>query len=144
MNVRTATCAFACAAAVLFFCTRPVTASPADQKAAVMQQETRWLNALMKGDRSTIASLLAPGYMHITSSGELLDRDQELATANEPAPPMKWTEQTIDFAGGTAIVRGLNTMTEAGKTVRERFTDVFVDQNGTWLAIAAQESPVVK
>jgi hypothetical protein len=91
MNVRIAACAFACAGAALFFVSRAA-ASPTDQTAAVLQQDQRWLNALMKGDRATIASLLAPEYKHITSSGELLDRDQELATANEPAPPMKWTD----------------------------------------------------
>jgi hypothetical protein len=98
----------------------------------------------MKGNRATIASLLAPGYKHINSSGTLFDRDQELAAASQPTGPMKWTDQTITIAGDTGIVHGLNTMTESGKTVRERFTDVFVDQNGTWLAIAAQETTVAR
>jgi len=118
--------------------------SPASPNAAILRQEARWLHALMKGDRATIASILAPGYKHVTSSGVLLDRAQELATASEPAPPMKWTEQTMTLAGDTAIVHGLNTMTESGKTVRERFTDVFVNRSGTWLAIAAQETTVAK
>ncbi len=98
----------------------------------------------MKGDRATIATILAPGYMHVTSDGVLLDRDQELAAASEPAPPMKWSDQTITLAGDTAVVHGLNTMTESGKTIRERFTDVYVKHNGTWLAIAAQETTVAK
>jgi hypothetical protein len=92
MNVRIAACAFACAGATLFFVNRTA-ASSNGQTAAVLRQDQRWLNALMKGNRATIASLLAPEYKHITSSGELLDRDQELATANEPAPPMKWTDR---------------------------------------------------
>jgi hypothetical protein len=134
--------AWAIAAAVLS--TPQATASPADPSAAVLRQSARWLEALMKGDRATIATILAPGYQHVTSSGALLDRDQELAAAGEAAPPMTWSGQTITFAGDAAIVHGLNTMTVAGKTVRERFTDVYVERNGTWLAIAAQESPVAK
>jgi hypothetical protein len=41
-------------------------------------------------------------------------------------------------------VHGLNTITVSGKTVRERFTDVFVKEHGVWLAIAAQETSVSK
>jgi hypothetical protein len=38
-------------------------------------------------------------------------------------------------------VRGLNTVTDAGKVIaRVRFTDVFVNVNGTWQAVSAQES----
>lgn len=33
---------------------------------------------------------------------------------------------------------------QTGKIVRERFTDVFVNQDGAWLAIAAQESAICK
>lgn len=120
------------------------TASTTSAKAAILRQEARWLEALIKGDRATIASLLAPGYRHINSSGTLLDRDQELATASEPAGPMKWSDLAITLSGDTGIVHGLNTMDQAGKTVRERFTDVFVKQNGTWLAIAAQETIAAK
>ncbi len=133
-----------CTLAALTLTIGSVGASAATPQAAIQRQETRWLDALMKGDRTTIASILAPGYKHITSSGILLDRDQELAASSAPAPPMKWTDQTTTLAGDTAIVHGLNTMTDAGKVVRERFTDVFVDQNGTWLAIAAQETKVAK
>lgn len=117
-------------------------ASTASPQAAVARQGTRWLTALINGDRATIDSLLAPNYQHITSDGQLLNRAAELAAANEKAPAMKWTDQTYDFEGNVCLVRGLNTMTISGKTVRERFTDVYVNHNGTWLALSAQESPV--
>jgi uncharacterized protein (TIGR02246 family) len=134
--------ALACATAALFLSVQPAPASTRADQAAIMRLEARWLIALRHGDRATIASILAPDYKHVTSSGKLLDREQEISAASEPAPPMKWTDQTIDFAGETAIVHGLNTMTESGKAVRERFTDVFVNERGVWLAIAAQETPV--
>jgi hypothetical protein len=139
-----ATSGFICAIAAFTLTIAGVNAAVAAPQAAIQRQEARWLAALMKGDRATIDSILAPGYKHITSGGVLLDRGQELAAANEPAPPMKWTEQTITLAGDAAIIHGLNTMTEGGKTVRERFTDVFVKRNGTWLAIAAQETKAAK
>jgi hypothetical protein len=144
MKIKLAATAVAIAITGFVLPVESATASTATTKGAILRQEARWLDALMKGDRATIASLLAPGYKHINSSGTLLDRDQELATASEPAGPMKWTDQTITLSGNMGIVHGLNTMAAAGKTVRERFTDVFVNQNGTWLAIAAQETTVAK
>jgi hypothetical protein len=122
LNKTLAPSLFICALAALTLTIGGVSASAAAPQAAIQRQETRWLDALMKGDRATIASILAPGYKHITSSGVPLDRDQELAASNEPAPPMKWTDQTTTLGGDTAIVHGLNTMTDAGKVVRERFT----------------------
>ncbi|HZY99665.1 MAG TPA: nuclear transport factor 2 family protein [Candidatus Baltobacteraceae bacterium] len=119
-------------------------AAATSPQAAVARQGTRWLDALIAGDRAAIDSLLAPNYQHITSDGQLLNRAQELATANEKAPPMKWTGQTYDVEGNVVIVRGLNTMTVSGKTVRVRFTDLYVNNDGKWLAISAQESPVTK
>jgi hypothetical protein len=47
--------------------------------ADVLGLEARWLAAITAGDRDTIASILSPNYKHITSSGRLIDRDQEIA-----------------------------------------------------------------
>lgn len=55
---------------------------------------------------------------------------------------MKWSEQTFDFAGSVAVVHGVNTITRAHKVSRERYTDVYVNQNGTWLALSAQETAI--
>src|SRR5580692_5401439 len=90
--------AIATATAGLVLPVESATVSTPTAKAAILRQEARWLDALMKGDRASIASLLAPGYKHINSSGTLLDRDQELATASEQAGPMKWTDETITLS----------------------------------------------
>jgi hypothetical protein len=56
---------------------------------------------------------------------------------------MNPSDQLVDFFIDTAVVRGINTITDAGKVVtRERYTDVFVNNGGTWLAVSAQESPI--
>ena len=117
--------------------------SPPSSAAAVLRQETQWLTAIVNGDRKTIASILSTNFKHITDRGKLLDRAQELAsTAKEPFM-MNATEQTVDFAGDAAIVHGLNTITQSGKVLaRVRFTDVFVKQNGSWMALSAQETAI--
>ncbi len=117
--------------------------SPPSASAAVLQQEARWLTAIVKGDRTTIASILSTNFKHTTDKGKLLDRAQELASMKKEPFIMSATEETVDFAGDAAVVHGLNTITESGKVLtRQRFTDVFVKQNGNWMALSAQETAI--
>ena len=118
-------------------------ASAPDSAVAVLHQETRWLNAIVAGDAKIVASILSPNFTHITSRGVLLHRAQELAALKKEAFTMNASEQTVDFAGDAAVVHGLNTIVQSGKTLaRERYTDVYVKQNGTWMALSAQETEI--
>ena len=109
--------------------------------ADVLAQEARWLTAITDGDRDTVDSILRANFRHITSAGVLLDRAQEIAAMVKEPFTMNATEQIVDIAGDTAVIHGRNTITQAGKVLaRERFTDVFVLQNGHWMALSAQET----
>ncbi len=109
--------------------------------ADVLAQERRWLTAITEGDRTTVESILAPGFKHINSDGELLDRAQEIAGIEKVSFTMNPSEQLVDVAGDTAVIHGVNTLIDESKVLaRERFTDVFVLQNGTWMALSAQET----
>jgi hypothetical protein len=109
--------------------------------ADVLAQERRWLTAITEGDRGTVESILAPSFKHINSDGELLDRAQEIATIEKVSFTMNPSEQLVDISGDTAVIHGVNTLIENSDVIaRERFTDVFVLQNGTWLALSAQET----
>jgi Domain of unknown function (DUF4440) len=133
------------AVAALLLVPRPTHASAPPAAQAVLAQEERWLAAIVAGDTKTAASILSetPEFAHITAAGKLLHRAQELANMKKESFTMNPTEQTVDFTGDAAIVRGINTLVQAGKTIaRERFTDVFINRNGTWLAISAQETNI--
>ena len=120
-----------------------LSASPGSTADEVLSQEARWLTAIVAGDRKTTESILGKDFKHVTSKGKLLDRVQELASLTKEKFIMNATEQTVDFAGDTAVVHGLNTITQAGRVLaRERFTDVFVKQNGSWMALSAQETAI--
>jgi uncharacterized protein DUF4440 len=109
--------------------------------ADVLAQERRWLSAITEGDRAVVESILAPGFKHINSDGELLDRAQEIAGMEKVSFTMNPSEQLVDIAGDTAVIHGVNTLIDGGKVLaRERFTDVFVLQNGIWMALSAQET----
>jgi hypothetical protein len=120
-------------------------ASAPASAAAVLHQESRWLAAIVAGDAKVAAAMLSPNFTHITSRGELLHRAQELAAMKRESFTMNPSEQTVDFAGDAAIVHGLNTLVQSGKTLaRERYTDVYVNQNGTWMALSAQETDIAQ
>jgi ketosteroid isomerase-like protein len=121
---------------------RTIAASPSSSD-VVLRQEARWLVAIVNGDGKTVASILSTNFKHVTSQGKILDRAQELASMNKEKFTMNPTEQTVDFAGDVAVVHGLNTITQSGKVLaRERFTDVFVKENGSWKALSAQETAI--
>lgn len=108
--------------------------------ADVLSLEARWLAAITAGDRDTIVSILNPNFKHITSNGRLVDHDQEVAETAKLPITMTPSDQLVDVAGNLAVIHGVNTITQSGKVQgRERFTDVFVNQNG-WTALSAQET----
>lgn len=120
-----------------------IAASPKNDEAAVLQQEARWLKSIVDGDKKAIESILGTNYKHINSKGKLIDRTKELAGTVKESFTMNPSEQTVDFAGDTAVVHGLNTIKQGDKVLaRERFTDVFVKQNGVWMALSAQETAI--
>lgn len=116
----------------------PVEASPCSD---VLAQEARWLTAIVSGDRATIESILSPTFRHVNADGQMFDRGQEIE-ATEPLPLVfQASDQFVDVAGDTAVIHGINTLVQNGNVLdRERFTDVFVLQNGVWMALSAQET----
>jgi hypothetical protein len=134
-----------CMGALATFILMPASAgaSAPESAATVLHQETRWLNAIVDGDAKIVASLLTANFTHITSRGVLLHRAQELAALKKETFTMNPSEQTVDFAGEAAVVHGVNTIVQSGKTLaRERYTDVYVNQNGAWMALSAQETEI--
>jgi len=116
----------------------PIEAPPCSD---VLAQEARWLSAITSGDRETIEAILSQTFRHVNADGQMFDRGQEIA-AMEPLPfTFQASDQFVDVAGDTAVIHGINTVVQDGKVLeRERFTDVFVLQNGVWMALSAQET----
>ncbi len=123
----------------------PANADASPDAQAVLAQESRWLTAIVVGDRRTVDAILSrePEFTHITADGRLLYRAQELAATKKEAFTMKATGQTVDFVSNVAIVHGVNTITQPHHpTERVRFTDVFVRRGTIWQAVSAQESAI--
>jgi Domain of unknown function (DUF4440) len=93
------------------------------------------------GDVPAVESILAPGFMHTNSDGELLNRAQEIAGMEQLPFSMNPSDQLVNIAGDTAVIHGVNTLIQDGKVLaRERFTDVFALRDGVWKALSAQET----
>lgn len=140
-----ASLAYAFGLAALLLAMRPAAADAPPAAQAVLAVEDRWLAAIVAGDATTIDAILSkdPEFVHVTADGKVFYRAAELAATQKQTFTMTPSEETVDFVGNVAIIRGINTLASAGKTIaRERFTDVFVNSIGTWLAISAQESPI--
>jgi hypothetical protein len=113
----------------------------------LIRLEARWINAILNGDRNTVATILSEHFKHITNEGTLLDRAQELAGIKKEAFTITLSEQTVDANpnGDSGVLHGLDTITQPGKpTKHQRFTDVFFKANGTWFAISAQENVIAR
>jgi hypothetical protein len=109
--------------------------------ADVLAEEARWLTAITAGDRATVESILGPTFKHVNSEGQLFDRAKEVDSTTPLPFTMNPSEQIVDIAGDAAVIHGVNTLIENGKVLtRERFTDVFVLQDGVWKALSAQET----
>jgi hypothetical protein len=116
----------------------PIEAPPCSD---VLEQETRWLTAIVSGDRATIETILSPTFRHVNADGQMFDRGQEIAAMDRLPFTFHASDQFVDVVGDTAVIHGINTVMQGGKVLeRERFTDVFVIQNGVWMALSAQET----
>lgn len=124
-----------------------IVASADPEAIAVLDREHRWLQAVATRDAKLLGTILAPNFVHTNYKGVVSYREQELANVTKPKTYTEVTsEQTVDFAGsGAAVVHGLNTVLQGRKVVMLlRYTDVYVKQNGRWMALSAQETPVTK
>jgi Domain of unknown function (DUF4440) len=124
-----------------------VLASADPEAIAVLDREHSWLRAVATRDAKLLGTILAANFVHTNYRGIVSYREQELVNVTKARPYTEATsEQTVDFAGnGAAVVHGLNTVSQGGKVeLLLRYTDVYVKQNGRWMALSAQETPVTK
>jgi len=123
-----------------------VRASAPPEAQAVLAQESRWVNALAKRDAKALGAILGENFVHINYQGKVRYREDELArVATMKVYSQHTSEQTVDFFGNTAIVHGINSITQGGKVVlRLRYTDVYAKQQGRWVAVSAQETAIAR
>lgn len=109
--------------------------------------EAQWIAALNAGDQSALSCLLDPAFADNDWRGRVRTRAEVLAALSNRSPSGEavLSDLQVQLAGEVGVVRGLSASRDAaGKLSRRaRFIDVFIHRGGRWVAIAAQETPVL-
>ena len=105
--------------------------------------ERRAFEAAIKGDRATIASMMADEFKQ-TQDGKTFDKAQVLA-AIKPQPLLhsfSYESVSLSFEGEVAVLSGVGGIrarnANAMVTIRQQFTDRFVKRDGRWLILSSE------
>ena len=126
--------------------TQAAAADTAEQ--AVTAAEHQWLKSQQTNNVDLLAPLLADKVVETTDEGKVrTGKEAAVAAAkSDNWSSAEYTDLKVTVFGHTAIATGTFTGkgTNAGKPVevRERFTDTWVMENGKWLCVATQGSPL--
>jgi len=116
-------------------------------RARVLSLENAWNEAEKNKDGKAIDALLAASFVYTDSDGEMMNKQEFLASIMAPSyHPEQIVNDTMRaqpyehavVVTGTYRERG----TEKGKpyTRRGRFTDTWVQENGAWLCASSSET----
>lgn len=124
----------------------PQVAPPAQAEQTVKQLENEWLHVK---NIATLDRVLADDFLHVLPGG-FVTKTEEMAYDSkhgfrDPQRITRFAQLRVRVYGETAIVNGVVVASDRKGNVLQqtRFTDVFVERNGRWQAVNAQETPVV-
>jgi len=117
----------------------------------IKQLEQEWADALLKRDQAAIDRITSADWVLTDPKGRLIAKaqaDADLKSGTVKFESIKLDELKVRVYGDTAVVHGLETRKSSYKgkdtSGQYRFTDVFVNRNGRWQAIATHVSRVAK
>jgi ketosteroid isomerase-like protein len=117
------------------------------EQSRILALENAWNQAEEHKDIKALDALLDNALVYVDYDGSLMTKAQFLASAKQPAlqPEQIVNEfMTVHVFADSAVVNGV--YREKGKLYgkpyrrRGRFTDTWVNQNGTWRCVASQST----
>ena len=124
-----------------------------NDRKALSALNARFIKNFVTNDAAAHDRILHKDFVCIENSGEIVGREQYLKDWSHGYDPAVLTafvygEENIRFFGNIALVRSKTTYTKringavvTGHTV---YTDIYFKENGTWLCIQAQITPVTQ
>jgi ketosteroid isomerase-like protein len=113
--------------------------------------EDRWGDAVMKRDQYGLELVLAPQFIGISASGDVTDRNQQIAQLflkNSEPVSLQQKVVSVRFVGDVAIVNGTYVMTWEGEKAplleKGVFSHVFGRVRGSWLCLNSQRTVVAE
>jgi ketosteroid isomerase-like protein len=117
----------------------------------MQQVEDRWDDALTKRDQYAMELVLAPQFIGISASGDVVNRNQQIAhlfVKNEGPQSLEQKVVSVRMVGQVAIVNGTYVMTWKGEKgpILEKgiFSHVFEHVRNTWLCLNSQRTVVAE
>jgi hypothetical protein len=122
---------------------------PVDQ--TLMDIEHRWAATSLKSDGAALEPILAATWSAVDSDGTIETRAQaiERTKASKYSKSEVSDMKVISLSATSAVITGIWTGVGTGPkgekvNTSERWTDVFVNQGGTWKAVASQSTTIKK
>jgi ketosteroid isomerase-like protein len=117
----------------------------------MQQVEDRWDEAITKRDQYAMELVLAPQFIGISASGDVVNRNQQIAhlfVKNEGPLSLEQKVVSVRVVGEVAIVNGTYVMTWKGEKgpILEKgiFSHVFEHVRNTWLCLNSQRTVVAE
>jgi ketosteroid isomerase-like protein len=117
----------------------------------LQQVEDRWADAITKRDQYALELVLAPQYIGISASGDVVTRNQQIAhlfVKNEGPQSLEQKVINVRVLGDVAIVNGTYVMTWKGEKgpVLEKgiFSHVFQHVRNNWQCLNSQRTVVAE
>jgi hypothetical protein len=136
---------------LLFLCVPHLNGQTAERlspdQTRILALENAWNQAVQQKDRGALNMLLGPELLYIEYDGTLMDREAYLARVESPsihAAKIFSESMNARMFSAAAVVSGvyLEEGTEDGKPylLRERFTDIWVRRNESWVCVSSQST----
>jgi len=134
---------------LLVLCCLPIggfaqTVSP--RRAEILRLEDRWREAQHRNDKAAFDQLLSADLTFIGTSGSSRSKTDFIASRKDSWIPRAntytYSEISVRFYGGTAIVTGREATTGTGVTFQGRFTHVWAKRHGKWFLVAIQRTDI--
>jgi ketosteroid isomerase-like protein len=120
---------------------------PETGSATILRLEAKWNAAYDRGDIATMNSLLADDFIITVEDGSTFSKSGYIAHYGDTTVHVETSEMSdlkVRMHGKTAVVTGgyHEKGTSKGKPYeyRDRFTDIWMNINGTWQVIASHYS----
>jgi hypothetical protein len=125
--------------------------SDRDISSMIRVLENAWDQAQANGDIKALNLMFDPSMMYIDEDGSLLSKGEFLhRAAHEHGTDMQWVvspTMSVKVYHDAAVVAGSYTVTGVRGGKRYQRTGYFIDtwalQNGVWLCVVAQATPVL-
>lgn len=114
-----------------------------------MALENAWNQAVQMGESKPLQPMLVDGLIYIDYDGKLMNKGEYLAHVGAPSMhPEHIANESMHAQayGNSVVVTGIYHEKGSKKgqpyELRERFVDAWIQQNGMWVCVSSQSTPI--